>query len=142
MRRDFAYYSSYFDNDLWNDPTIIYIVERFAKRALWYQAGSNRLTFGFKGYVVKIPTCGSGFVANDWEGSVSNSEESFNNDSYVQYAKTRMVYFNGLPVVFMEEVIMPIDFKYEDFPDWVGFVDCGQVGWNKKGRLVAYDFAH
>ena len=29
-----------------------------------------------------------------------------------------------------------------ELPDWTGFVDCGQVGFTKKGELVAYDFGY
>jgi hypothetical protein len=29
---------------------------------------------------------------------------------------------------------------YSMAPSWAGEVDCGQVGYNKTGRLVAYDY--
>lgn len=29
---------------------------------------------------------------------------------------------------------------YKNGPDWMGFVDCGQVGYNRFGQVVAYDY--
>ena len=31
---------------------------------------------------------------------------------------------------------------YESLPGWAGFIDCGQVGKTKDGRIVAYDFGY
>lgn len=96
------------------------------------------------GYVVKIPRNWDGVADNDWEGSVSNCEEYPQSDYQVQYARTRMIYFMDIPVVFMEHVLdsssEEIRNKLGREPDWVWSVDGGQVGFNKQGRLVAYDY--
>lgn len=39
------------------------------------------------------------------------------------------------------EYIEPItSFKDKKLPDWINSVDGGQVGYNKKGLLLAYDY--
>jgi hypothetical protein len=115
--------------------------QRFAKRCVDYTFGRNRGVFVMPGnYVVKIPKNGDGCTDNDWEGSISNGEDSSEED--VQYARTRLFYYkednNLIPIVFMEYVEYHCDYKNQ--PDWVASVDCGQVGYNKKGRLVAFDY--
>lgn len=119
--------------------------KHFAKRAIGFTSGRNRNVFIMpRGYVVKLPRCCDGIGDNDWEGSISNSLESIGDDDYVQYPKTRLIYYKEIPILFMEKVkpITPKEtveiFGYE--PDWVNSVDCGQVGVNKHGRLVAYDY--
>ena len=92
---------------------------------------------------MKLPKNLDGCADNEWEGSVSNTEESKGNNDYVQYARTRLGYAKGFPVVFME-FVKHVDWKKCDAllgpNNWTGSVDGGQVGFNKKGRLVAYDF--
>jgi hypothetical protein len=119
--------------------------ERFAKRAIEYTFGRNRGVFVMpRNYVVKIPKNADGFTDNDWEGSVSNFDESdpnFDPDD-VQFARTRLFYYpienDFIPILFMEYVKQDTD--WDSHPDWVGSVDCGQVGYTKKGRLVAFDY--
>jgi hypothetical protein len=92
-------------------------------------------------YVVKIPKNLDGIVDNDWEGSVSNG----NDDPHeIRYARTHLAWVDELPIVFMEwvepatsrEIIKRLGFE----PDWVMSVDCGQVGFARDGRLLAYDY--
>lgn len=49
-----------------------------------------------------------------------------------------------IPVVFTEKVddmsFADIKKMFGRVPDWVSSVDCGQVGVNRKGKLVAYDY--
>lgn len=127
------------------DPVILQSLkslhERYAKRALYCAEGRNRNTFVFDSYVVKLPKTLDGIVDNDWEGSISNSAESFNKPEYVQYPRTRLAFSrDGIPVCIMERVEIPPWPGYDAYPDWVGSVDCGQVGYTKAGRLVAYDY--
>lgn len=38
------------------------------------------------------------------------------------------------------EKVEPLEkVDYKNLPFWVGMVDCGQVGYDKTGKLVAYD---
>lgn len=120
------------------------ICKRFRDRALEVHCGRNREVFVFRGYVVKVPLNLNGIADNDWEGSVSNSEEYPQSDWQVQYARTRMVYVKDIPVVFMEKLedvtSKEIVRRLGREPNWTGCVDGGQVGFNKHGRLLAYDY--
>lgn len=120
-------------------PKIVHdLFEKYSRRGRFLGAGRNRVVFQVNPkWVVKIPRNSAGFTDNDWEGSVSNSPESTEDD--IQYARTIMVYLEGCPLLFMEYVTQA-EVKYEELPDWVGFVDCGQVGYNASGKLVAYDY--
>lgn len=126
-------------------PRVAALHHRFAARALSVAGGRNRNTFLMPGnYVVKLPKSWEGYGDNDWEGSISNAEENLNSPYHVQYPKTRLLYVEDIPILFMEKV-KPIYEKelidlFEEIPDWVHCVDCGQVGITKKGRLVAFDY--
>lgn len=116
---------------------------RYWARTAIVHGGRNRNVFDFGAYVVKLPKNGDGCADNDWEGSLSNGE-SLGDMREIQYARTRMAYWRGVPVVFMEKVehARPAEIVarlgYE--PDWTMSVDCGQVGFTRDGRLVAYDY--
>lgn len=125
---------------------LVKLHKRYAKRALACYGGRNRNVFKMPGgYVVKLPSGFDGIQDNDWEGSISNSPEGTGFDcGYIQYARTRMCYYKEVPIVFMEYV----EYKNKNQiielfgkePDWCLSVDCGQVGVNKGGRLVAFDY--
>lgn len=99
--------------------------------------GRNRVVFLFPHYVVKLPRNADGYADNDWEGSVSHLENS-NPKEDIQYARTRLVYYHGIPILFMERVEQVC--CGEALPEWVKSVDCCQVGWTQKGEIVAYDY--
>jgi hypothetical protein len=107
----------------------------FDKKPERVETGRNRTTFIFRTYVVKLPRNHGGLGDNDWEGSISNAEDSDPND--VQYARTRLVYVGEIPIIFMERVTHAYG---ERLPEWAMSVDCGQVGYTRSGRLVAYDY--
>lgn len=120
--------------------------KRLKEKAIRIHKARTRWVYEFKHYVIKVPINAEGLRANDWEGSVSNEKRRLKSKRYleywVQYPRTRLYYFKDIPLVLME-LIAPLDWSktcYDDQPDWVGSVDCGQVGYTKKGRLVAYDY--
>lgn len=83
-------------------------------------------------------------VAKDEWGVVDNYSEARNfssegRDGYIPMAECFLLHVNDLPVVFMERV-EPVHIPYEEAPSWLGWVDCGQVGYAKDGKLVAYDY--
>ncbi len=123
----------------WFGAEIGELFDRFANRCEEFSSGRNRAVFIFPKYVVKLPTCGDGCADNDWEGSICGSEPD-----KIQYARTRLVYHHDIPIVFMERVeyasTKNMRAKLGHEPEWVHSVDCSQVGWTRKGRLVAYDF--
>ena len=120
---------------------ILSLHNRFGRRAYNVFGGRNRNTFDMGRYVVKVPKCLDGFADNDWEGSVSNANDD---RAVVRYARTRLAYLEEVPIVFMErvnpatgaEIISKLGYE----PDWTMCVDCGQVGFARDGRLVAYDY--
>lgn len=119
------------------------LFDRYHKRCKGFESGRTRCTFMFGRYVVKLPITHAGVGDNDWEGSVSNGPDQ-NEEEHVQYARTRMHYEDSIPVLFMEYVewarTAEIVARLGHEPDWVGCVDCGQVGFNRAGKLVAFDY--
>lgn len=126
-------------------PELAQLHLKYAKKAIKIYSGRNRNTFILnERIVVKLPRNFDGFTDNDWEGSISNSQESFNHPDHVQYPKTRLAYVQEIPVLFMQRV-QPLGSKqiidrFKEEPYWVESVDCGQVGLTRFGRLVAYDY--
>lgn len=119
--------------------------QRYAARAVAAYGGRTRNVFALPGgYVVKLPKNEAGMVDNDWEGAIEENNEIHGIAAYVQYPRTRLAHFHGIPVLFMAKVkpltSLEIVDKFGVEPDWVMAVDGGQVGTNRQGRLVAYDF--
>lgn len=107
------------------------------------ELGRNRLVFSSKFAVLKIPTCAEGCQDNDWEGSICGGiarSKNYDVDN-VHYPNTRWLEIDGFVCCMMEKV-EPLEFKsYDEVPEWVGSVDCGQIGHSViSGRLVAYDY--
>lgn len=99
--------------------------------------GRHRAVFALPGerYVLKVPIVEMGYFDNSRENRLCRR------DGWLlrkQMARCRLLP-SGLLV--MERVTEPHEHERRDFPDWVGGVDCGQVGYTQDGRLVAYDFA-
>jgi len=82
-------------------------------------------------YVLKVPLNERGEDENWWE------HYRYNVLGWKDlYAKCRLV---GKCLV-MEFVKVATDLK--NLPDWTRDIDCAQVGWNRKGKLVAYDYGN
>jgi hypothetical protein len=72
-------------------------------------------------------------------GIDANYREDGHTDPDIPLASCRLVDPEAeFPVLEMEWV-RSITVKYDELPDWVGWVDCGQVGYTDDGRLVAFD---
>lgn len=108
-----------------------------------YELGRNRLVFFSKFSVIKIPTANDGCADNDWEGSVCGGiarSREWESQEDANYPNTKLLEIDGLVCVMMERV-EPVHFdNYNKVPDWVKGIDGGQVGFTKKGKLVAYDY--
>lgn len=96
------------------------------------ECGRNRACFISKHCVLKFPLNDGGVADNDWEGSCSGDI----------YAVGKWLQIGEFVCVMQEKLtLIPEEaFSYATLPDWVGSVDCGQVGYDKKGRLKAFDF--
>jgi hypothetical protein len=99
--------------------------------------GNNRVVFDTgKGFVVKIPRN---------ELGTSDNFDAFRCEKpeWCEIARCRLVEIkienDSYFALVMEKVTMPPrGFKY---PDWTSYIDCAQVGFNRAGNLVVYDWA-
>lgn len=128
-----------------NSPDLLALYNRYIDKAKKMTYGRNRAVFFFDKFVVKLPMNWGGVGDNDWEGSVSNGPEETLSDGHVRFARTRLVYINQYPVLFMERIdhvpYNKLRKMYKNkVPNWVDYVDCQQVGFNRSGKLVAYDY--
>ncbi len=103
------------------------------------------MVFQSQNFVIKVPHVPEGEVANQLEYANYKAEPS-------NKARCRLIKLNGLQVIVMEKVRRvhdpspsrrepPEEPWPEDPPAWVYRVDAHQVGYNRKGELVAYDYA-
>ncbi|CAH7392475.1 hypothetical protein VCHA53O466_50050 [Vibrio chagasii] len=98
--------------------------------------GNSRAVYLSKHYVFKLPI--------NIEGGQHNLNEVHSNScNLLKLAKTKMVNADlGLTV--MERVspatTTEIKSKLGVIPEFVWSIDCAQVGFTRKGKLVAYDF--
>mgnify|MGYP003344102627 CR=1 FL=1 len=51
--------------------------------------------------------------------------------------KCKIIEIRDIPILVMEYVKQ---LPYKDQPDWAAMIDGGQVGKNKKGNIVAFDY--
>lgn len=96
--------------------------------------GRNRVTFLLPSgkYVLKIPRNDSGVWDNHHEARLSGTWN---------YARCKLVNLCGIWCLVMEYLNCETIYKeYDSLPDWTIGVDCCQVGYNRKGKLLAYDF--
>ena len=96
------------------------------------QCGRNRATFIGKKFVIKFPL-------ND-DGEINNSiEAKFISENT---AKGKLLVINGFICVMQERIkILDYPLEFHLYPEWVNLIDSGQIGYNLKGVLKAYDFA-
>lgn len=92
------------------------------------------------GYVVKVPINGEGFAANHREVLTSEVEDPYTPVADCHHDTVYDVSPEGVSVLVMEKLSFEgVPKGYSNLPDWVMSVDGGQVGYNKKGELVAFD---
>lgn len=111
-------------------------------RKLWVKygepkCGNSRATYISKNFVFKLPM--------SEEGAYQNEEEcTLLSDDYWQFAKTKLIDADSA-LICMERAdhasYNTIIERLGHLPDFVSGIDCSQVGFNRKGQLVAYDFA-
>jgi hypothetical protein len=103
----------------------------------WTFAGEGRhRTVWSRGHVViKVPKNGWGLSDNDREyHTFKQYGQKGNPATDIQYARCRLLPNGWL----MMERVAPVPFKHH--PSWAGWIDDSQVGWNRQGRIVAYDY--
>lgn len=98
-------------------------------------SGLSRIVFDTGKYVIKVPRDESCFNANyneEFRGRRKLKNEI--------YTVCRIWHIDKVPILWMEKVEILEKIDYDNLPDWIAFIDCGQVGYNKYGELVAYDY--
>lgn len=129
--------------DYYDDPNFTWDDLRYALTLKYGQAfsgGWDRLVFKTKYGVVKL-------AYPNHEGM--NYREEFNyqitrqNKEFIKIARCRIVFVKGFPLLLMEWVkpYWEVGLSYKDLPEWCGYIDGSQVGYNRKGELVAFDAA-
>jgi hypothetical protein len=124
------------------NETAYNLFKRLKKKYPRYEIGRNRLVLFSKFAVIKVPLNDDGLCDNDWEGSIVGGKAyKQSNINEICYPNTKYLVLDGLICVMMEKVIVSNE-GYDELPDWVKFIDCGQVGYDRSGRLVAYDYGY
>lgn len=104
------------------------------------EVGRTRHVLMYEDRVVKVALDEEGCDANDFEASYSGEHGK---TGYVPIADSKIEVWqtpSGRDVaVLVMERVTPYSAPYSEMPDWVGYVDCAQVGHDREGRLVAYD---
>lgn len=90
--------------------------------------------------VIKIPFTSEGYRASSGE---VKTYENFHKDPDAGWIPTAECFFTQIEGINIWLLSMERMQEFPRFgaprPDWVDSVDCGQVGLNSKGELVAYD---
>ena len=112
------------------------ILERFtAKYGKPIDSGLDRIVFDASRWVIKVPRSSWCYGANYTEASYGH--RSCKSDTL---AICRLFHIDSVPVLWMEKV-EPVT-SFSNLPDWTNFIDCQQVGYTRKGKLVAYDYGN
>jgi hypothetical protein len=103
------------------------------KRAQLGEYGRHRQLFLSRcgKWVYKIPRNSAGLGANH------NELRAYKTGGWIPVAKCRLIHVFDIPIIVMEYV-KSVHLGSSE-PDWVACVDCAQVGYTRKGKLVAYD---
>lgn len=128
-----------FEGDPYHALTLRYI-KGYTKKYGVAQVGRTRAVFDRgDGYMIKVPLNGEGFMANRSESLTSESGDPFIPIAKCWQEDDNSIPGEGINVLVMEKVTPIGNVSYKDLPNWVGFVDCAQVGYDQSGKLVAYD---
>lgn len=115
-------------------------IEKFKERYEVIGLGQQRIVFKLSDdYVIKLPLSPKGIVDNKNESNYKLN----NPNSKIKTASCEMISIDGIECLKMESVEhwSALYTSSGELDDWCLDVDCCQVGFNKKGDLVAYDFA-
>jgi hypothetical protein len=108
------------------------------KELLYVGVGRTRIVFltPSQKSVIKIPLSWDGMADNDWEYRTFTKNRK---SGECVYAPCRPSSLLGFPVLLMRKLDLDIP-PVDQLPDWAGCIDCFQVGLDKEGRLLAYDY--
>lgn len=128
-----------FEGDPYHALTLKYI-RKYTQKYGVAQVGRTRAVFDRgDGYMIKVPLNGEGFMANRSERLTSESDDTFIPIAKCWEEDDNSIPGEGISVLIMEKVTPIGNISYKELPNWVGYVDCAQVGHDRSGKLVAYD---
>lgn len=125
-----------FNGDLAPVDQIMAVIYELADDYDFLGYGRSRIVFSYgNNHVVKVPISNDGFMDSGREARTSAME-----DSFIPIADCHFIPWDeDFEVLLMERVTPIMGLGYSQLPDWVGYVDCAQVGYNSRGAMVAYD---
>ena len=94
--------------------------------------GRNRKVYEHGDYVIKVPLNKKGEADNMYEAETFKKE---GDKGYIKYARCRLL--KNYLVMIKLKTDIGSNHKLSEWTDWV---DCAQVGYDKKGNLLAYDY--
>ena len=124
--------------DMFRDQ-ILSLISRY-KREKWIGWGRHRAVFRRGNIVVKVPLSEYGVADNEREARYYRMEQEYYNIKYCKENHlARCFMFNQICLVM--EYVKPAP-ELWGIESWTSAVDCGQIGHNKIGKLVAYDYGY
>lgn len=110
----------------------------------WKYLGSGRHREVWRlpsGNVLKMPRGLDGKWANEREAKSWIDRDEIHERDLWKLARCRLI--PGTSILVMEYIRRYYDcgLEYHDLPKWAQHIDCAQVGYNRKGELVAFDYA-
>lgn len=112
------------------------LIARLRARCERVEYGRHRMVFVCRNVVYKLA------IRQEFE--CDNTSELFMFERYGScgtFAPCKLVSINGVDNVLVMRRLEPAD-ETDNLPEWVMSVDCQQVGYDKKGRLMAFDYAY
>lgn len=100
--------------------------------------GRHRNTYDDGKFVVKVPRNESGRHDNYREADLFKFYREQGHPDGQRLARCRVLK-NGYLV--MEKLETRIGCDWDKLPKWANYIDCGQVGLDRKGVYKAYDYA-
>ena len=98
-------------------------------------AGRSRAVWGNDRYVFKVPLNANGVRDNLREAELYRDRANQPHP----LARCKLIYIRNVPILVMEHVT---EMPFRDKPHWASKFDKFQVGRNRAGDVVAYDYAN
>lgn len=118
------------------------ILKRFKTKYGNPACGRNRCVFSSKFVVIKVPMNRNGLIDNTHEYDMwkKQAAQGYTDAREIRYARSRIIYVLDIPLLVMQK--LDIEHNYVATPDWADYVDCAQIGKDKRGIWRAYDFGY
>jgi len=120
-----------FESDVKNNM-VSKLLSRFIVKYGIPHCGRNRATFLSKYCCFKIP------LNNDGETN-NKTEDSFHSPIT---AKSKLLIIDGIVCLIQEKLtLVDYDYNKSELTTWSHLIECGQIGYNRRGIVKAFDYA-